>query len=150
MEAYKRRMVIEYQELKERAEKLAAMLDKWDKGTLDFTPTCPKYLLEKQLDVMKDYVGLLQTRAKIEDVDLTANVNKSGWIPVTERLPGNFETVLVWIGGSKIYDVAFYDMEHGFRPWYAGYYEDCPEEWECPVSAWMPLSEPYEEEKRNA
>lgn len=64
MEAYKQGMVAEYQELKERAEKLAEMMDKWDKGTLDFTPTCPKYLLEKQLDVMKDYVGLLQTRAK--------------------------------------------------------------------------------------
>lgn len=59
-------------------------------------------------------LGSYRQEQKIEDVDLTANVNKSGWIPVTERLPGNFETVLVWIGGSKIYDVAFYDMEHGF------------------------------------
>lgn len=71
MEAYKTRMAIEYHELKDRTEKLAEMLDRWDKGTLDFTPTCPKYLLEKQLEVMRDYVGILQTRAKIEDVDLT-------------------------------------------------------------------------------
>lgn len=71
MEAYKQRMVAEYQELKERTDKLEEMLDRWDKGTLDFEPTCPKYLLEKQLDAMKDYVGILQTRAKIEDVDLT-------------------------------------------------------------------------------
>ena len=35
MEAYKRRMVIEYQELKERAEKLEAMLDKWENGELN-------------------------------------------------------------------------------------------------------------------
>ena len=35
MEAYKRRMVIKYQELKERAEKLAAMLDKWENGELN-------------------------------------------------------------------------------------------------------------------
>ena len=71
MEAYKQMMIIEYRELKERADKLATMLDKWDKGTLDFTPTCPRYLLENQLETMKNYVGILQTRAKIEDVDLT-------------------------------------------------------------------------------
>lgn len=71
MEDYKQRMIIEYRELKERADKLATMMDKWDKGTLDFTPTCPKYLLEKQLETMREYVGILQTRAKIEDVDLT-------------------------------------------------------------------------------
>ena len=76
MEAYKKRMTIEYSELKDRTEKLAEMLDRWDKGTLDFTPTCPKYLLEKQLEVMKDYVGILQTRAKIEDVDLTTGLRE--------------------------------------------------------------------------
>lgn len=79
MEAYKRRMVIEYQELKERAEKLAAMLDKWGNGELDFMPKCPEYLLREQLATMKDYIGILQTRAKIEGVDLTADVDKAGW-----------------------------------------------------------------------
>lgn len=74
MEAYKTRMIIEYRELKDRTEKLAEMLDWWDKGTLDFTPTCPRYLLEKQLDAMRDYVGILQTRAKIEGVDLTGEM----------------------------------------------------------------------------
>lgn len=75
MEAYKQRMITEYRELKERADKLETMLDKWDKGTLDFTPACPRYLLEKQLETMKDYVGILQTRAKLEDVDLNASVS---------------------------------------------------------------------------
>lgn len=68
---------------------------------------------------------------------------KSGWIPVTKRLPGNYETVLVWIAESRIYDVAIYDTINGFRPWYSGCYEDCPEEWRDPVTAWMPLPEPY-------
>lgn len=75
MEAYKQRMIVEYRELKERADKLAAMLDKWDKGALDFTPTCPKYLLDKQLEKMQEYAGILQTRAKLEDVDLNASVS---------------------------------------------------------------------------
>ena len=102
MEAYKQRMIIEYRELKERADKLATMLDKWDKGTLDFTPTCPMYLLENQLETMKDYVGILQTRAKLEDVDLNASVDdapveKAGWIPVTERMPEEHE----WLGTKR-------------------------------------------------
>ena len=71
MEAYKKRMAIEYRELKERTDKLEKMLDKWDKGTLDFEPTCSWWLLENQLEAMKNYVGILQTRAKIEGVDLT-------------------------------------------------------------------------------
>ena len=71
MEAYKKRMAIEYRELKERTDKLEKMLDKWNKGTLDVEPTCSWWLLKNQLEVMKDYVGILQTRAKIEDVDLT-------------------------------------------------------------------------------
>ena len=75
MEAYKVRVAIEYGELEERTDKLEKMLDKWNKGTLDFEPTCPKYLLEKQLEAMKDYAGILQTRAKIEDVDLS----EAGW-----------------------------------------------------------------------
>lgn len=74
MEAYKTRMIIEYRELKDRTDKLEKMLDRWNKGMLDFEPTCPKYLLEKQLDAMRDYVGILQTRAKIEDVDLTGEM----------------------------------------------------------------------------
>jgi len=75
MEAYKIRMAIEYRELKERTDKLEKMLDKWDKGTLDFEPTCSWWwLLKNQLEVMKNYVGILilQTRAKIKDIDLTA------------------------------------------------------------------------------
>lgn len=75
MEEYKKRMVIEYRELKERTDKLEAMLDKWNKGTLDFEPTCSWWLLENQLEVMKNYVGILQTRAKIEDIDLAEAEN---------------------------------------------------------------------------
>ena len=78
MEEYKKRMVIEYKELKERTDKLEIMLNRWCNGTLNFTPTCPKWLLEKQLDVMKDYVGILETRAEIEDVELEADPGGNG------------------------------------------------------------------------
>ena len=38
-EDYKERFKAEYYQVKIRLEKLEAMLDKWDKGELDFTPT---------------------------------------------------------------------------------------------------------------
>ena len=74
MEEYKKRMITEYRELKERTDKLEIMLNRWRMGILDFAPTCSKWLLKKQLDVMKDYAGILETRAKIEDIDLTDEI----------------------------------------------------------------------------
>lgn len=70
MEDYKKRMITEYKELKGRTSKLRTMLNKWNNGTLNFTPTCPKWLLEKQLETMEDYLLILKMRAMIEDVDL--------------------------------------------------------------------------------
>lgn len=70
MEDYKLRMVKEYKELKDKYDKLHAMLVKYDAGKLDFTPTCPIDLLRKQASVMGHYLYILETRAVIEDVDL--------------------------------------------------------------------------------
>ena len=70
MEDYKTRMVKEYKELKEKYDKLHAMLVKYDAGKLDFTPTCPIDLLRKQASIMGQYLYILETRAVIEDIDL--------------------------------------------------------------------------------
>lgn len=70
MEVYKLRMIIEYQELKQRTEKLGIMLDRWLTDDLDFEPSCPFELLESQLHVMKAYLSILKQRAEIEHVDL--------------------------------------------------------------------------------
>jgi hypothetical protein len=67
---YKERFKAEYQQTKIRYEKLGAMLKKHDEGTLDFTPSCPIYLLTAQYKVMREYLGILETRAVIENVDL--------------------------------------------------------------------------------
>ena len=39
---YKERFHAEYYQLETRHEKLKAMVEKWDKGELSFTPTCPR------------------------------------------------------------------------------------------------------------
>ncbi len=67
---YKERFKAEYQQVAIRYQKLAAMLEKWDKGELEFTPTCPRSTYNMQVRAMTDYIAVLETRAVMEDVDL--------------------------------------------------------------------------------
>lgn len=67
---YKERLIKEYSELKTRYNRLQEMLNKWDEGKLDFTPTCPRELYNMQLRAMKEYLDILVIRAKFEDIQL--------------------------------------------------------------------------------
>lgn len=67
---YKRRLKIEYRQLKRRYNRLRKIyLDNMD-GTLEFKLNCPSYLLKKQLEAMEDYLDCLEARAEIENVTL--------------------------------------------------------------------------------
>lgn len=68
---YKERFLAEYYQLETRYLKLKAMVDKWDAGTLEFTPTCPRATYNFQLRAMKDYLDVLTIRAKMEGVEIT-------------------------------------------------------------------------------
>lgn len=46
------------------------MLEKWDKGELDFTPTCPKAAYAFQVKAMSEYIASLEVRAAIECIEL--------------------------------------------------------------------------------
>ncbi len=67
---YKERFLAEYFQVKIRYDKLKAMVEKWDKGELNFTPTCPRTIYDTQLQAMENYLKVLELRAKIENVDL--------------------------------------------------------------------------------
>jgi hypothetical protein len=67
---YKERFKAEYYQLKIRYEKLKAMCEKWDKGELDFTPTCKRSIYNFQLHHMEGYLTVLEFRAIIEGVEL--------------------------------------------------------------------------------
>ena len=67
---YKERLIKEYTELKTRYNRLQEMLNKWDEGKLDFTPTCPRELYNMQLRAMREYLDILVIRAKFEDIQL--------------------------------------------------------------------------------
>ena len=74
---YKTRLYAEYWQTKIRYDKLHRMLVKWEAGTLNFTPTCPKAslksvirLLTEQASYMGNYLRILEVRAEIEGVTL--------------------------------------------------------------------------------
>lgn len=68
---YTERFKAEYLQLRIRADGLEKMLDKWDKGKIEFEPKCSRELLENQLISMKVYANYLEERAEIEETDLS-------------------------------------------------------------------------------
>lgn len=69
-ECYKERFKAEYAQLVIRYKGLCNMLEKWDNGTLAFTPTCPRSTYDLQIKAMKDYIAVLEARAVMERIDL--------------------------------------------------------------------------------
>ena len=67
---YKERFKAEYNQLVIRYKGLKAMLDKWDNGTLQFKPTCPRSTYNMQIKAMIDYIAVLEARAVMEDIEL--------------------------------------------------------------------------------
>ena len=69
-EDYKERFKAEYAQVCIRYQKLAAMLEKWDKGELNFIPTCPRSTYNMQIAAMTDYIAVLEARAVMEGIVL--------------------------------------------------------------------------------
>ena len=67
---YKERFKAEYAQLVIRYNGLKKMLEKWDNGTLEFEPTCPRSTYNLQIKAMTDYIAVLEARAVMENVDL--------------------------------------------------------------------------------
>ena len=67
---YKDRFKAEYNQLVIRYKGLKAMLDKWDNGTLQFKPTCPRSTYNMQIKAMTDYIAVLEARAVMEGIEL--------------------------------------------------------------------------------
>ena len=67
---YKERFRAEYCQTVIRYGKLKNMLDRWDDGNLNFTPTCPRSTYNMQIRAMADYIAVLEARAVMEDIAL--------------------------------------------------------------------------------
>ena len=66
----KERFIAEYEQLVIRYKGLKNMLEKWDKGELNFEPTCPRSTYNMQIKAMTDYIAVLEARAVMEGVEL--------------------------------------------------------------------------------
>ena len=66
---YKERFKAEYIQLVNRYAGLRKMCDKWDKGELEFTPTCPREIYDRQLKAMDEYLNVLVERDAIEGIN---------------------------------------------------------------------------------
>ena len=69
-EYYKERFKAEYYQIVIRYKKLFSMLEKWDNGTLEFNPTCPRSTYNIQVKAMTDYIAILEARAVMEGIVL--------------------------------------------------------------------------------
>lgn len=69
-EDYKERFKAEYAQLVIRYRGLCKMLEKWDNGILEFTPTCPRSTYNIQTKAMEDYIAILEARAVMENIAL--------------------------------------------------------------------------------
>jgi hypothetical protein len=69
---YKERFRAEYYQTAIRYKKLKNMLDKWDKGELNFSPTCPRSTYNAQIEAMTKYLAILEARAVMENIELEA------------------------------------------------------------------------------
>ena len=69
-EDYKERFKAEYIQNVIRYQKLKSMLQKWDKGELNFNPMCPKSTYNMQIKAMTDYIAVLEARAIMEGIEL--------------------------------------------------------------------------------
>ena len=76
---YKKRFLAEVEQLWIRLYRLSVMLEKWDAGTLDFTPTVPREVYDRQMEGMRLYMQTLRERAKIEGIKIpdTLRINET-------------------------------------------------------------------------
>lgn len=67
---YKRRLKIEYKQVKRRYNRLKKIITKFEAGTLGFELNCPIDLLKRQKKAIGEYLNCLEIRARIENVPL--------------------------------------------------------------------------------
>lgn len=84
---------------------------------------------------------LTEVREKIRQLPSVNPQPKTGWIPVSERLPEDSELVLFSTKTDRVFEGRFF-ADNTDHQWYA--FRDETFAWNNVVIAWMPLPEPYE------
>ena len=122
-------------------EKILAKIDNGIKTIKPLMGGETRQIAESQI------IGLEEARKIVEKYK-----GNTGWIPVEQRLPENDDFILLSFDNFSIPMIGRYEeLEDGGGSFYLG---DCDEDDTCMannlfVNAWMPLPEPYREEKTN-
>lgn len=105
--------------------------------------------IDSELPVCKADAGLMREAA--DTLEMLSEKARTGWIPVSERLPEDMQRVLIWFEYYRYGNFNCMYQTYGF-----GYV--CDGEWssfingetgwrDAKIIAWMPLPEPYKEDK---
>ena len=118
-------------------QKLEKILEEIDKATDDYG--------------MVDYINDEPVISKNQAKDIIRKHMNDGWIPVKERLPETDDYILLSFSNFSLPMVGRYEEDSDGGAFYLG---DCDEEDTCIsqdlfVNAWMPLPEPYREERED-
>ena len=60
----------EFHKLERRHKELKDMLEKWDKGELDFTPPYERSIYETEFKMLEQYLPVLKARAEAAEIEL--------------------------------------------------------------------------------
>lgn len=102
-----------------------------------------KALLEKSWDA-DTRCGYVQVVDVGDIIDAPSVQPISRWIPVKEKLPEDEQNVLFSTKTGRVYCGKYYDDDSA-NQWYSD--SDKQRAWNNVVNAWMPLPEPYTEER---
>ena len=98
--------------------------------------------------VIKDKNKLSEAMEKLARYEDAEEKDRLGqWIPCSERLPEDESYILVSFENSTMPDIARYEENDEGGTFYPGDEEETYAHYGLIVNAWMPLSEPYREER---
>ena len=95
-----------------------------------------------RIKIHNEWGNVIKESVDVEDVkQLPSVTQKSGWIPVSERLPEEGQEILFSTKTGRVHNGKYHDDDSA-NQWYS--HKDKCRAWNNVVNAWMPLPKPYE------
>ena len=130
-----------------------AAIDALWKALYEYEDKTEKQFQESEYLDVGDWIEHRIFVLNMNDIDRLTILNLPSaqrWIPCSERLPetdedGYSDKLLVCFSNFTGHEICEYRIIDGIGKWYIGDSDECPDDIEVKVIAWMPLPEPYKE-----